>query len=122
MGLFVTRQILHSLKYCPTYAFLCKYTLTACLFSVTSQVGVRQGDNLSPLLFSLYLNDLESELCRKYKGLSILSDLIENKIVFDDIVVYLKLNSLLYADDTIIMAESKADLQTALNTLSWYIL
>ena len=74
------------------------------------------------LYFSHYLNDLETELCRKYKGLSNLSDLIENKIVFDDIVVYLKLNSLLYADDTIIMAESKADLQTALNTLGTCIL
>ena len=75
-----------------------------------SQVGVRQGDNLSPLLFALYLNDLESELGKKYMGLSTLSDLVEKEIDFDDIVIYLRLNTLLYADDTIVLAESKYDL------------
>ena len=64
------------------------------------------------------MNDLETELCKKYKGLNTISDLIEKVIDLDDIVIYLKLTSLLYADDTIILAESKDDLQTALDTLS----
>jgi len=38
-------------------------------------------------------------------------------IEFDDIVIYLSIYSLLYADDTIILAESVTDLQCALNTL-----
>ena len=37
------------------------------------QTGVRQGDNLSPLLFSIYLHDLKYFLQDKYKGLNLLS-------------------------------------------------
>ena len=33
------------------------------------QVGVRQGENLSPLLFAMFLNDFKSFLKDKYKGL-----------------------------------------------------
>ena len=83
-------------------------------------IGVRQGDNLSPLLFALYLNDLEDFIKTEYKGLSYLSDLIHSTLDTDEISIFLKLYLLLYADDTIILAESVNDLQKALNKLHDY--
>ncbi len=38
--------------------------------------GVRQGDNLSPLLFAVFLHDLESFMSKKYNGLKDCSRLI----------------------------------------------
>ena len=46
--------------------------------------------------------------------------MIEEVNQTDDTVVYLKLLVLLYADDTIIMAESSQELQAALNGLNHY--
>ena len=46
--------------------------IKSCVFSgnmkskySTSDTGVRQGENLSPLLFALYINDLETYLLSK---------------------------------------------------------
>ena len=55
-----------------------------------AMIGVRRGDNLSPVLVSLYLNDLELEMSKKYNGLSTLAKSIENDIDLDDIVIYLR--------------------------------
>ena len=68
-----------------------------------SVVGVRQGDPLSPSLFSLYINDLAVELNELNLGVQ----------VGDEIV-----NVLLYADDLVILAESEAGLQQMLNKCS----
>ena len=59
-------------------------------------------------------------MSKKYNGLSTLAKSIENDIDLDDIVIYLKIYTLLYADDTIILAESIDDLQSALNRLYDY--
>ena len=75
--------------------------------------GVRQGENLSPILFSLFLNDLESHLLiQGGQGITLNSDINE--------LYWLKLLVLLYADDTILLAESASDLQNMLNSFEEY--
>lgn len=72
----------------------------------SSYVGVRQGECLSPFLFSMYINDLESELIQKdVDGIDI---------------GMLKLYLLLYADDIVIFSSTEEDLQKGLDVLSDY--
>ena len=83
--------------------------------SFPCQVGVRQGENLSPLLFAIYLNDFKAFLSENYDGLAKSSDSILNELN-----VYLKIFCLLYADDTLILADNNIQLQKALNALNLY--
>lgn len=74
--------------------------------------GVRQGENLSPLLFSLFVNDLEDFL---YKGGG--QTLI---LKGSNLHQYMKLMVIMYADDTVLLANSAEMLQTALKALEDY--
>lgn len=85
-----------------------------------SNVGVRQGENLSPVLFSLFLNDLSDFISHAYNGLNDITAQARELLSDDDIEIYLKLYILLYADDTVIFAEDEYELQAALNAMFLY--
>ena len=57
---------------------------------------------------------LNTQLAGNYKGFVMLTGKIHN-VSDDDEEVFLKMYVLLYADDTIVMAETLEDLQSALN-------
>ena len=75
-------------------------------------------ENLSPFLFSLFLNDLETFLqAKNVTGLESISSDLENQLN-----IYLKLFIILYADDTVILSESESDLLVQLDAFREYCL
>ena len=66
--------------------------------------GVRQGCPLSPLLFNLYVNDL--------------IELIDSATKCQVGLSEIEINSLMYADDIVVLAHSEKDLQAKMDTLS----
>ena len=74
--------------------------------------GVRQGENLSPFLFSIFVNDMEEFFAQK--GVPYV------ELQSSDLNCMLKLMIVLYADDTVIIAETAAGLQKSLDALQDY--
>ena len=71
-----------------------------------SLVGLKQGCNLSPLLFNLFVNDIISDVNRLNKGVPHLENL--------------QVSCLLYADDLVLLSETKEGLQESLNALDQF--
>ena len=79
-----------------------------------SHCGVRQGENLSPVLFSLFLNDLEEFMQRSHcTGINL-------KTTDNDTDVFIKLLVLLYADDTVLLGIDAESFQHNLNAFYEY--
>ena len=68
----------------------------------TSDVGVKQGDPLSPLLFGLFIDRCAEFIDTRCLGVQVGGQ---------------RVKVMLYADDLVIVAESKDDLQSALHAL-----
>ena len=76
--------------------------------------GLRQGENMSPFLFSIFLNDLKGFLrAHTVNGITC-------NIGYEDISVYLKIVILLFTDDTVLFAESDQELQYVLDQFQEY--
>ena len=106
-------QIIHSMydniKSCVKFNNECS-TFFAC------KNGVRQGENLSPLLFAFYLNDLETYFLSA--GIEPISLEYQN----ENILSYLKLLVLLYADDTVIFSNNECEFRNCLKAFHEYCL
>ena len=75
----------------------CAYAKDGLSKFFSCSLGVRQGCVLSPMLFALFLNDLDAAISSKAKGISLGADVV---------------HILLYADDLVLVAETPEDLQT----------
>lgn len=110
-------RVIHNLYYNAKSAVMSSGQLSQ---TFACNIGVRQGENLSPLLFALYLNDFERYVSRHYAGLQDLAADTTESLSDDDVEVFFRMYVLLYADDTIVMAESVEELQKALNAVREY--
>ena len=57
-------------------------------------------------------------MSKKYGGLGDLCDVINETLSDDTVDVYMKLYVLMYADDTVVLAETADELQKALNGMN----
>ena len=73
---------------------------------IQTRKGLKQGDNLSPKLFNIYINDLPED--------------IEKGETHPVRIHNLDINCLMWADDIILLSETKEGLQNCLNNLSSY--
>ncbi len=71
-----------------------------------SEKGVRQGDGLSPLLFNVFINDIDQ--------------IFDTSLSYPVSLDTTKLNCLVYADDLLLLSDTKEGLQSCLDSLELY--
>jgi exonuclease III len=74
--------------------------------SFSTKTGIKQGDNLSPVLFNIFIDDIVK--------------LFDSTMCGDVSLCGTPVNSLLYADDLLIITTSPHDLQQSLDKLAEY--
>ena len=103
--MYQSAQLCVALDVVLSYNFLC-------------MTGVRQGENVSPLLFSIFLNDLSTFCEPASDGLKFIKNISTG--IDDRLSSVLKLHVLLYADDTVLLAETPNDLQRCISLMEDY--
>ena len=71
-----------------------------------SNLGLKQGCNMSPILFNLFINDI--------------NEIFDERFCHPVTLCNIKLSNLLYADDLILIPETRTGLQSCLNNLQAY--
>jgi hypothetical protein len=121
LSLQINGNILLVIKDLYAKAKSCVKTAKGLSAFYTCNVGLRQGENLSPLLCSIFLNDLKPFLIDMAQGLNLVKNVVDD-LCLENIEDYLYLFVLLYADDTVILAETEQHMQRALDALHKYCL
>ena len=82
-------------------------------------IGLRQGENLSPILFALFMNDLKEHLDVQCQGFKLLKQIFAetgDKILEKSCNIFF----LMYADDIVMMADTPEQVQSMLDKLHNY--
>ena len=115
----ISGRILNVIRNIYSSAKSCVMVNGVCSNFFNTHIGVRQGENLSPILFSLFLNDMKAYLENETFYLNTLGqESVNCEIENHDVL--LKLFLLLYADDTVIFSESPDGLQRLLTEVQGY--
>ena len=71
-----------------------------------SNVGLKQGCNMSPISFNLFINNI--------------NEVFDKRFCHPVTLCNIKLSNLLYADNLILISETRTGLQSCLNNLKAY--